>query len=88
MAKKQFEWDYVAAGDLMLRSSKIATVCEKEAAKMTRTTGMEYVPDVRIGSVRVVANGYQTQGKSNGKQGICPQCGRWHPNCRCGSQVM
>lgn len=39
---KDFEWDYKAAGDLMLRSEEIAAVCEQAAARMTRATGMTY----------------------------------------------
>ncbi len=57
MAKTRFEWDYKAAGDLMLRSQEIAEVCEAEAARMSRATGVEYVPDVRMGNQRVIASG-------------------------------
>lgn len=39
---KDFEWDYKAAGDLLLRSEEIAEDCEKAAAKMTQATGMHY----------------------------------------------
>lgn len=39
---KNFVWDYKAAGDLMLRSEEIAQVCEKEAQRMSRATGMTY----------------------------------------------
>ncbi len=56
MAKTKFEWDYKAAGDLMLRSQEIAEVCEAEAERMTRATGVEYIPDVRMGSQRVIAS--------------------------------
>lgn len=42
MANDKFQWDYQAAGDLMLRSGEIAEVCEQAAAKMTRSTGMTY----------------------------------------------
>ena len=52
---KNFEWDYAAAGDLMLRSPEIADVCEKEAARMTRAAGVEYVADVHYGKSRVSA---------------------------------
>lgn len=58
MAKKDFVWDYTAAGDLMLRSKEIAEICEEEAAKMTRMTEMEYIPDVYYGNIRVNAGGY------------------------------
>lgn len=39
---KAFEWDYKAAGELLLRSEEIAQVCEEAAARMTRATGMNY----------------------------------------------
>lgn len=39
---KNFEWDYKAAGDLLLRSEEIAQACEEAAARMTRATGMSY----------------------------------------------
>ena len=76
-----FEWDYNAAGELMLRSPEIAAICESEAARLTRATGMEYVPDVRMGNQRVIASGYQKD--KNTKERICSKCGRWHPNCNC-----
>lgn len=56
MAKSKFEWDYDAAGDLMLRSDAIAAICEAEAERMTRATGVEYIPDVRMGKQRVSAS--------------------------------
>lgn len=43
----------------LLKSSEIANVCENEAARMTRATGVEYVPDVHFGRTRVNAGGYQ-----------------------------
>ena len=46
----------------LLRSSEVADVCEKEAARMTRATGMEYVPDVHIGKNRANAGGYEATG--------------------------
>lgn len=39
----------------LLKSSAIAQVCESQAARMTRATGMEYVPDVYTGRTRVNA---------------------------------
>jgi len=57
MPKTLFEWDYQAAGDLMLRSPEIAEVCEKEAERMTRATGMSYQSDVMVGRTRVNARG-------------------------------
>jgi hypothetical protein len=62
MAKKDFEWDYSAAGNLMLRSSEISAICESHAARMTRATGVNYVPDVQMGRTRVRAGGYQNGG--------------------------
>ena len=62
MAKKDFEWDYEAAGNLMLRSQEIAAVCEAEASRMTLATGMDYVPDVYLGKTRMNAGGYQNGG--------------------------
>lgn len=56
MAKTKFEWDYAAAGDLMLRSQEIAAVCDAEAERMTRATGVKYVSDVRRGNQRVIAS--------------------------------
>lgn len=43
----------------LLKSSEMASICEAQAAKMTRATGMEYVADVYIGRNRVNAGGYQ-----------------------------
>ena len=43
----------------MLKSEGLASICEAEAARMTRATGMDYVPDVHIGRTRVNAGGYQ-----------------------------
>ena len=37
----------------LLKSAEIANVCEKQAARMTRATGVEYVPDVYVGRNRV-----------------------------------
>lgn len=39
----------------LLKSSGIASVCEAQAARMTRATGVEYVPDVYVGRTRVNA---------------------------------
>lgn len=43
----------------LLKSAEIADICEAQAAKMTRATGMKYVPDVHIGRTRVNAGGYR-----------------------------
>lgn len=66
MARKNFEWDYQAAGDLMLRSPEIAEVCEKEAERMTRATGMPYHSDVKVLQTRVAARG-KTRTKEDAK---------------------
>ena len=58
MAKANFEWDYDAAGELLLRSPEIAEFCEAEAARMTRATGVKYVKDVYVGRTRVNAGAY------------------------------
>lgn len=55
MAKTRFEWDYEAAGDLMLRSQAIVSVCESVAEKMTRAADVEYRADVYMGKTRVNA---------------------------------
>ena len=39
----------------LLKSSEIASVCETQAARMTRATGVEYVADVYVGKTRVNA---------------------------------
>lgn len=41
----------------LLKSEEIANVCEKQAARMTRATGVKYVPDVYVGRNRVNAAG-------------------------------
>ena len=65
MAKNAFEWDYKAAGELMLKSPEIAKVCEREAERMTRATGMPYQSDVMVGRTRVNA-----RGRKRGKDGV------------------
>lgn len=39
----------------LLKSDELAEVCEREAKRMTRATGMEYKSDVKIGRYRVRA---------------------------------
>ena len=80
MAKTRFEWDYEAAGDLMLRSEEIANVCEAQAEKMSRAAGVRYVADVRIGKIRANAKGmcraskYKTKKKrKTGKRRLQPK---------------
>ena len=84
MAKK-FEWDYAAAGELLLRSPEIAEFCGQQAERMTRATGMAYVPDIKVGTQRVSAGGYDNIKVSKKKtaEKVCPKCGRAHPNCHC-----
>ena len=65
MAKNDFEWDYAAAGNLMLKSSEISAICEAEARRMTHATGVDYVPDVYVGNTRVRAGGYRNGGESD-----------------------
>lgn len=43
----------------LLKSQEIASVCESQAARMTRATGMDYVPDVHVGRTRANAAGYR-----------------------------
>lgn len=42
----------------LLKSEEIAEVCETEAKRMTRATGMAYVSDVYVGRNRVNAGAY------------------------------
>lgn len=83
MAKTTVVWDYAAAGELLLKSDEIAAVCEEEAERMTRATGVEYASDVFIGKTRVRAGAYDNA--EGDTSDVCPRCGEWHPNCRCGS---
>ena len=39
----------------LLKSSEIANVCEAQAARMTRATGVKYIADVYVGKTRVNA---------------------------------
>lgn len=52
------ELDTSAVRDL-LRSSAVADVCETEAARRSRATGVKYVPDVYYGRNRVNAGGHE-----------------------------
>lgn len=45
----------------LLKSEEIAAVCEAEAARRTRATGMEYTADVYVGRTRVNAAGYESE---------------------------
>lgn len=66
----------------LLKSDELAEVCEREAERMTRATGMEYKSDVRVGQYRVRVAAYK---KSDEKveYPVCPKCGVSHANCRC-----
>lgn len=67
MAKAvKFEWDYNSAGELLLRSPEIATICEEEAKKMTQATGVAYESKIRVGSQRVRAYGCDQMSKEDG----------------------
>ena len=43
----------------LLKSSEVASACEKQAKRMTRATGVRYVADVYIGRTRVNASALQ-----------------------------
>ena len=58
MANVEIELDAAGIREL-LKSSEMASICEAEAARMTRATGMDYVSDVYVGRNRVNAGGYQ-----------------------------
>lgn len=48
----------------LLKSGEIVNVCESQAARMTRATGVEYVADVYVGRTRVNA-GARIKGDSD-----------------------
>ena len=54
MANVEIELNSAGIREL-LKSSEIASVCEAQAARMTRATGAEYVADVYVGRTRVNA---------------------------------
>ncbi len=62
MANVEIELNSAGIQEL-LKSSEIASVCEAQAARMTRAAGVEYVADVHVGRTRVNARGVD---KSNG----------------------
>lgn len=49
----------------LLKSSEIASVCEAQAARMTRVAGVEYVADVHVGRTRVNAIGVKKGGNAD-----------------------
>lgn len=48
----------------LLKSTAVSNVCEAQAARMTRATGVEYVPDVYVGKTRVNAGARKPGGKT------------------------
>lgn len=48
----------------LLKSTEVANFCEAQAARMTRATGVEYVPDVYVGKTRVNAGARKPGGKT------------------------
>lgn len=39
----------------LLKSSEIAGICESEAERMTKASGLKYIPDIHVGKTRVNA---------------------------------
>ena len=64
MSKVTIELDSAGIREL-LKSSEIASVCEKEAVQMTKATGVDYVPDIYVGKTRVNVSAYQKTGGDN-----------------------
>lgn len=54
MANVKIELDSDGIQEL-LKSAEMAEVCEEQAARMTRATGVEYQSDVHVGRTRVNA---------------------------------
>lgn len=48
----------------LLKSPEIASICEAQAARMTRATGVPYVADVHYGRTRVNAGAKKPGGKT------------------------
>lgn len=46
----------------LLKSAEIASVCEREAARMSAAAGVEYRADVFVGRTRVNARGKTKEG--------------------------
>ena len=67
----------------LLKSEEMAEVCEREAERMTRATGMEYKSDVRVGKYRVRVSAYDKNADKKVEYPICPKCGVAHAHCRC-----
>lgn len=64
MANVEIELNSAGIQEL-LKSSEIASVCEAQAARMTRAAGVEYVADVHVGRTRVNAIGVQKGGNAD-----------------------
>lgn len=48
----------------LLQSNEVASICEAQAGKMTRITGMQYKTDVYVGRNRVNV-GLEAEGREN-----------------------
>lgn len=64
MANVEIELNSAGIQEL-LKSSEIASVCEAQAARMTRAAGVEYVADVHLGRTRVNAIGVKKGGNAD-----------------------
>lgn len=64
MANVEIELNSAGIREL-LKSSEIASICEAQAARMTRATGVEYVADVYVGRTRVNAGARKPGGSKN-----------------------
>lgn len=64
MANVEIELNSAGIQEL-LKSSEIASVCEAQAARMTRAAGVEYVADVHVGRTRVNAMGVKKGGNAD-----------------------
>ena len=64
MANVEIELNSAGIQEL-LKSSEIASVCEAQAARMTRAAGVEYVADVYVGRTRVNAIGVKKGGNAD-----------------------
>lgn len=62
MANVKIELDD-AGIQALLKSNEIANVCESQAARMTRATGVKYVADVYVGKTRVNASARSKEDK-------------------------
>lgn len=60
MAEIEIELNSAGIQEL-LKSSEVAALCEQQAERMTRATGMKYVADVHVGKTRVNAAGYSNR---------------------------